>query len=64
MAVTPQHDRQALAPMVVPDAARIRVAAVGMPNPIALYDLVDRVAVNDGFTYGWKIDWVAGLAEH
>ena len=48
MAVAPQHDRQALTPMVVPDAARIRVATVGLPDPIAQNDLVDWVAVNDG----------------
>jgi len=46
MAVAPEHDCQAFAPMVVPDAARIRVAAVGRPNPIALNNLVGRVLVD------------------
>ena len=48
MAVAPQHDRQAFTAMVVPEAARICVTAVGGPVPIALNDFIDWVTINDG----------------
>jgi hypothetical protein len=52
MIVGPQHDRQAFTATVVPEAARIGVAAVGGPVPIALNDFGDRMAATC-----WVVSW-------
>ena len=47
VAVAPKHDDLALALVVVPDAFLVCPAAVRMPNPVALDDLIVR-ALGDG----------------
>jgi len=40
MRIAIKHDRQAFAPIIVPDTPGIRRAPIGMPDPISLNDLV------------------------